>query len=228
MGLRTLWHMRSREIRSSAGFTCPPPSVLRVSCHPLDGFRPLAPCPPCCRPTAPMGFSLRSVVPRRGWPAFPPASPRVPFATGLASTNHRFGEARACRPTFGYCLVRSSRCCRRCDPAVLRDAPLGFIPLRGLIRLPLPPNSGSDPLTRLSATRVTLGSLPCASECQSADVLPGPKAGHPSQGFAPQPPWRYGSDSPTRAMCSPCRPPRVTARSVAALRADASLPKSSG
>jgi hypothetical protein len=80
LGLRPLWHMRSREIRPFAGFAFPPPSVLRVSCHPLDGFRPLAPCRPCCMPTAPMGFSLRSVSPRRGWRVFPPAfAPRVVY-----------------------------------------------------------------------------------------------------------------------------------------------------
>lgn len=38
--------------------------------------------------------------------------------------------------------------------------------------------------------RLLASGLPCATESQSADDLPGPKAEHPSQGFAPHAPWR--------------------------------------
>jgi hypothetical protein len=44
MGFAPLWHMRSQKVRFPRAVPDPPPSVLRVSCHPLDGLLPFAPC----------------------------------------------------------------------------------------------------------------------------------------------------------------------------------------
>jgi len=97
MGFVPSWHMRSQKVRFPRDVPDPPPSVLRVSCHPLDGLLPFAPCRPCFRPTAPSGFSLRSVLLAEVQSTFlPMLTPLV--VTHRPSFDEPFGlsEVRAC------------------------------------------------------------------------------------------------------------------------------------
>jgi len=87
LGFAPSWHMRSQKVRFPRAVPDPPPSVRRVSCHPLDGLLPFAPCPPCFRRTAPAGFSLRSLLFAKVEPAFLPIRAPLAVTTGLASTS---------------------------------------------------------------------------------------------------------------------------------------------
>jgi len=72
LGFLPRWHMR--HARSGSHGRClarhlPSPGFG----YPLDGLLPRAPRRPCFMPTAPVGFSLRSILLGRGCPAFPPS-----------------------------------------------------------------------------------------------------------------------------------------------------------
>jgi hypothetical protein len=83
---RTLWHMPVIEVRlpralparhlPSAGFD-----------YPLDGLLPRSPGRPYFRPTAPVGFSLRSLLLTGGCRTFLPGPDPLAVTTDLASTN---------------------------------------------------------------------------------------------------------------------------------------------
>jgi hypothetical protein len=110
--------MRSQKVRLTRAVPDPPPSVLRVSCHPLDGFLPFAPCRTCFRPAAPGVFpSERS--PRRSRSDIPAAScPACRYHRPSFDEPFGLSEVRACRSTPGYFLGRipcvHSRCLARC------------------------------------------------------------------------------------------------------------------
>lgn len=132
MGFAPSWHMRSQKVRFARAVPDPPPSVLRVSCHPLDGLLPFAPCPPCFRRTAPLGFSLRSFLFAKVEPAFLPISAPLAVTSGLASTSLLdSAKLGACRSTPGYFLGRipcnHTKCLAWCSAGCSH----GFFPSQG-------------------------------------------------------------------------------------------------
>lgn len=132
MGFAPSWHMRSQKVRFPRIVPDSPPSVLRVSCHPLDGLLPFAPCRPCFRSTAPLGFSLRSVLLAEVEPAFLPTLAPLAVSSGLASTSlldsAKLGPVdRLPGTASGESLAGHIRCLARCSAGCSR----GFFPSQG-------------------------------------------------------------------------------------------------
>jgi hypothetical protein len=154
--------------------------------YPLDGLRPRDPCRPCFMPAAPMGFSLRSFLLARGWPAFLPAAPRVPLPqTSLGRTEIRrssglkpgFRVLPRANPSHSHQVFSPKRC---------RMLPWFLIPLKDRHRL--------APASRLrSASSHALGhphGYPYGlfrrlRVSQAVRLIRLVKAECPSQGFAP-------------------------------------------
>jgi hypothetical protein len=166
MGFAPSWHMRSQKVRSMRAVPDSPPAVLRVSCHPLDGFLPFAPCQPCFRPTAPSGFSLRSLLLAEVEPAFLPIFAPHAVASGLASTSLLdSAKLGACRSTPGYCLGRIPCIRFRCLARPDAGCSLGFCSSQGSSSIRPDQLSPADLLSHAWFARWLPIRRPCVTEC---------------------------------------------------------------
>jgi hypothetical protein len=181
-----LWFPLTRaacEVRPNAGFACPPASAPRVWL-PSRRLTPSRASPTLFRVGSACGIrpSERSPLPRsagvvhRLRPAYRYSGPPLPPAEAADRPPH---------PQFGFRVLP-------------RESPLrvhgGFSPAHHRMLPWVFPSQGSCApalaeislrlLPRASATRaVTRPIRPCAPESPSTSGLPGPKVGHPSQGF---------------------------------------------
>jgi len=185
MGFAPSWHMRSQKVRFTRAVPDSPPSVRRVSCHPLDGLLPFAPCQPCFRPTAPIGFSLRSVLLAEVEPAFLPIFAPHAVTTGLASTSLLdSAKLGACRSTPGYCLGRIPCLRIRCLARFDVGCSLGFCSSQGSSSICPDQLSPADLLSHAwSAAWLPIRPPGVSKYCRQLD-LPDPfKVGCPSRDF---------------------------------------------
>jgi hypothetical protein len=161
----------------------PPPSVLRVSCHPLDGLLPLAPCPPCFRPTASWGFSLRSLLLAEVESTFLPINcPACRYHRPCFDEPFGLSEARGLL-IDSRVLPRAnpSRTTRMFSPTDVLDAPLGFFPFRELRRPPPSAVSGERILFRAwSSARLLTGVFRHLRVFLGGSTCPARWARHPS------------------------------------------------
>lgn len=177
-------------VRKRSGFhgrSCPPPFVPRVSCHPLDGLLPFAPCRPCFRPTAPVGFSLRSLLLAKVEPTFLPILAPLAVTTGLASTSLLdSAKLGACRSTPGYCLGRiphtHTGCLARCNAG----CSLGFLASQGSSSIRPDQPSPTSLLSRAwSFAWLPTRLVPAPQSFAGGSTHPTTSAGCPSQVLAP-------------------------------------------
>jgi len=177
--------------------------------YPLRGLLPRDPGRACFSPAAPWGFSLRSLLLAAGWPAFLPTAPRVPLPqTSLRQT----GVSRSCGPQTGFRVLPGASPLRAGQVFSLfsrRMLPWAYS-LSGVFRTGVDDRFRPPPPTCLAVAAVTCNSALAPRSLDPPKRIPTARAGNPSQGFAPQSPWRSACP-PARAMCSPRGGCRVTA-----------------
>jgi len=150
--------------------------------HPLDGLRPRAACRPYFVPTAPMGFTLRSLLLIEGRAGITAdAGPACRYRQGSANADRNPRRLRALK--LGYRVLPSASPLRHervFSPSDHRLLPW-VSPLSGSSLARLGRHFGPPPLTRLSIALVALGDGACAAESRSTSELARPfPAGHPS------------------------------------------------
>jgi hypothetical protein len=183
LGFAPSWHMRSQKVRFTRAVPDSPPSVPRVSCHPLDGLLPFAPCQPCFRPTAPIGFSLRSLLLAEVEPAFLPIfRPACRYHRPCFDEPFGLSEARG--------LSIDSRVLPRANPLhsdqVFSPIQRRMLPwvllLSGIvIESPWSTVAGRSPLTRLVHRPVAHAMFRRLRVLQAVRLIQPAKAGCPSQ-----------------------------------------------
>lgn len=177
---------------------------------------------------APMGFSLRSFLHPESWFGVT-ATPR-PACRYLRAPHCRTEVRQNQDSRPGYRVLPPERPLRSRGLLARRYAgcSLGIAPSQGSSGIDLGWDSALPPPTRFCGTPGCPVSHVYASEYQLANALVWPGGSDtPLRVTTPQLPW-HSAASPTRAMCSPCRLPSVTAWSLPAPWVNSGLPKLSG
>jgi len=175
----------------SSGFGCP-----------LDGLLPRQPCPPCFRPAAPLGFSLRSLSPTRVFAASSTANrPACRYGRSRFKQTSRSNLADR-RPASGFYPRRIPNALHGCLARKDAGNSLGLWALQGS-----GPIAWASPSTRLLPrawpSRRLPGVMTPRLGVSISDRLARPRGPSALPGVpAPQSPW-HSTASPVRAMCSP-------------------------